>query len=293
MNLKKFLKQIFCCSEFEQIEKLKKTIKELRKVRKAAAEKLIELEQENFKLRLQLLKLIRKKKKKDADYWNNKWMRNKIYYSAPKPKPVQEYLKLRNSNEEVTFLRFAKQIIQEYNLTKDNVDAVPLAVMKWRQKYFQKNRYYKEDIKTFKKREYWSNAYDTLINPKRGWDCDDLGVVLYNIIKYIFIEFEIWDKVKYRLKCVCGNINRLGAFPSCAGAHFYLIWLADDEEWYVVETTYYVDRSINLYKKIPAKYRPEYGTIWFTFNEDYAWSQHSFTISKKDWKNKRCETKKV
>lgn len=111
--------------------------------------------------------------------------------------------------------------------------------------------------------------------------CDDWGILEYNIIREIFLMLGVWQKHKHRLKCVVGNVNLYGPIPSSAGGHFYLMWLHDDREWRVVESTYFRPRAILSYHSKPMKFNSAYGTIWFTITEDHSFAQNSISVSKK------------
>ena len=210
----------------------------------------------------------------DAKYWNEKWKQSNVYYSAPNRKLVTSYLEKGNYSSVV---RIARDIINDFGLSIDDVDMVPLAVMKWNKAQKWK---YKPD-----KGEKWNTPSETLTNLAEGkyCDCDDLGVLEYYLIREIFIQLNVWEKVKHRLKAMAGNVNRRGNIPSSAGGHFYLNWLTEDCEWMTIESTYYLYMAIANWKKKAQKLNPMYGTIWFSFNEEYSWAQNSLTVSKKDF----------
>ena len=207
----------------------------------------------------------------DKDYWNQKWKQSKVYYKAPERIWVTEYVKYRQI-EKISDI--ANQIIDSYNLTGNKCNMCLFAVMEWIKK---SNYKYIKEIK-----EYWDKPEDFLKNG--GGDCDGFGIFMYFIIREIFMELQVWEEVKHRLKCVAGNVNRRGDIPSGAGGHYYLLWLHDDLEWYTIETTYYLANAIFKFEKLSQKLNPMYGTIWFTFNEEYSWSQLSLVISEKDFR---------
>jgi len=230
------------------------------------------LMQRNQELSIKLGNLTREVDVNDAKFWNNKWIQSKIYYKAPKRKWVTQYVK------EYPFPRIYQivyDIIANSRINLDDLDGVALAVMKWIKK--EKFKYAKEPS------ELWKCPEQILDDKNKGNDCDDIGILMYYIIRAILQEFGVWDKVKHRLKCAAGNVNRRGSIPSSAGGHFYLMWLHSDAHWYTVESTYYLATAIANYGKLPQKYNHMYGTIWFTFNEEHSWAQKSVTISKKSF----------
>ena len=203
------------------------------------------LMERNQELSIKLGNLIRGVDINDAFFWNNKWIQSKIYYKAPKRKWVIQYVK---DYDFPGVKRIALEIIRTYRLSIDDCDGVALAVMKW----FKDNKfkYAKEPS------ELWKCPEQILDDRDVGNDCDDIGILEYYICRQIFNELNVWEKIKHRLKCVAGNVNRLGDIPSSTGGHFYLTWLHNDGHWYSVESTYYLDRAISNYGKLPQKYNP-------------------------------------
>ena len=230
------------------------------------------LSKRNIELSIKLGNLTRKVDVNDAKFWNEKWPKSKIYYKAPNRKVVTDYVK------EYPFPRVKKiamDIISSSMLVRDNPDGVVLAVMEWIKK--EKFRYAKEPS------ELWKCPEQILDDKNKGNDCDDIGILMYYIIREIFKQLKIWEKVKHRLRCMCGNVNRRGDIPSSAGGHFYLNWLHYDNHWYTVESTYYLALAIANYEKLPQKYNSMYGTIWFSFSDYASWSQKSITVTKKSF----------
>ena len=235
-----------------------------------------ELSNRNVELSIKLGNLTRKVDVNDAEFWNNKWVQSKIFYKAPNRKWVIDYVSDKNYNR---VKKIAMDIILANSLRHNDIDCVALAVMKWVKK--EKFKYAKEPS------ELWKCPEQILDDKDKGNDCDDIGILMYYICREIFKLMNRWEEVKHRLKAVAGNVNRRGSIPSSAGGHFYLTWLHSDGHWYTVESTYNLAMAIANYGKLPQKFNPMYGTIWFTFNEDYSWAQKSITISKNEnhWRN--------
>lgn len=208
-----------------------------------------------------------------AEYWNNKWEKSEIYYSAPRRKQLIQYVRYRDIPAVDVI---AIKIANEAKKLK-SIDEVPLLTMKWIK---SQNFRYKRD-----KKETWNTPEQTLANKRKGNDCDDIGILEYFIIRKAFMLLDVWNDVRHRLKCVCGNVNSRNKVPYQNGAHFYLIWLHSDGNWYGVESTYYLYYSIRDFDELPIKYNPIYGVIWWTFNEEHMWSQHNISISKLEYKN--------
>jgi hypothetical protein len=215
-----------------------------------------------------------KKDVNDAEYWNSKWKQTRVFYAAPKRKWVCDYLKFSEVDKEIC-KGFAEAIIDQY--PTGSPDQCIKSLMVWRDEVLEKLITYKLD-----QGEKWYSVEEIMI--RREDDCDGWGTLLYGVARELFKMVGLWDNVVHRLKCVAGNVNRFGTLPSPAGGHFYLIWLAEDGEWYRFESTYYRGRDLKDFLKKPMKLESAYGTIWFTFNEEQSWSQHSIVISKNDFK---------
>ena len=238
-----------------------------------AEKDILQLENEVRKLEKLTVPTLKKISVDDSEYWNSKWEKSVVFYNSPKRGMVITHLKDRDIAE-LTLV--AKTLMKENNFT--NPDQVPIAVLKWLEKSFVSGKFTYQT----ERGEEWSTPEETL--KKRNDDCDGWGIVEYYLIRTLFKQLNQWDGVKHRLKCLAGNVNNYGSIPSQAGGHFYLNWLHSDGEWYTVESTYYRQKAIDLYGQLPQKLNPAYGTIWFSFNSDWSWSNHSLTISREDFK---------
>ena len=208
---------------------------------------------------------------KNQQYWNTKWKQSKVFYAAPKSRYVVEYLQRPVSDK---IKAISKEIIKDYALTSTNIDEVPKAVMNW------------VDTQNFKyeldKTEEWADP-DVFFSRKTG-DCDDNGVLEYYLIRQIIVSFGLWEENKHRLKCVDGHVHHPYQFYTYAGRHFWLIWLAEDSEFYTVETTFYKEKAIKNWLKLSQKLNPQYGTINYTFTDYVSFAQNSVTVSQTDYK---------
>ena len=213
----------------------------------------------------------------DAEFWNTKWKQSTIYYSAPKRKKVINYV-TENTGLTGTLRTLRDRcdlLISSNGLHPGSVDSVPLSVMRW---IAAEKFKYKHD-----KGELWKTPEQVWADKDVGNDCDDIMILEYYMIRYMFTKLGVWGDVRHRLKCVAGNVNRKGSIPSSAGGHAYLNWLCDDGNWYTIETTYNLPTAILNYNKKSQKFNSMYGTIWFSFNEQYSWAQNSLTVCKDDF----------
>lgn len=215
----------------------------------------------------------------DKQAWDNRWKQQSVFYKAPKKKLVVKHLEYVGI---APVLGTALDIMDTYNITeKDSSDIVPLSVMRWVENKFKLGEFkYKLD-----KRETW-NAPEVTFKNKYG-DCDDIGIMMYFIIREIFIQLDRWEKVRHRLKCVVGHVHEHGQLNAYAGLHFYLNWLYGDKEWYTVESTFYRDRAIRNFGFTTQEQNRQYGLICWTFNEYGMWSQKGMVVSNLDFKKKK------
>lgn len=215
----------------------------------------------------------------DADYWNDKWLRNRVTYSAPHLQTVQEYIKY----EPIDYIdSIVQEIRQNYVRQEKSPDKVVKHIQSWRDEVFYKQMKFKYKLD---KTEKWNHPLETL-EALRG-DCDDVGILFYFIIRQVFVRMGMWDMVRHRLKCACGNVNRPGKIPVAGGGHFFLLWLGESGHWYTFETTYHMDLSRRKFLELPTKADKMYGTLWFTFNEHFSWVQQDLHNDTFDWRKKK------
>jgi len=182
-------------------------------------------------------------------YWNNKWAKNSITYKAD---GEYEY-DIRN-------LIFNKShILSKYkglnNLSHDDKALTTLKFVASRIKY-------QSDKEHFGKPELWKNPEYTY--QERLGDCEDGALLLISLLRINGVP-------AYKVKLCAGYVK---SGNSKAG-HAYVIYLADNNEWYVLDWCYWYKESINAFKKIPHKDMTNYLDIWWTANDVYTWAQKS------------------
>lgn len=234
--------------------------------------------EENQELVKQLATCVAREEKDvtDAKYWDNKFPQSVIFYAAPVRKQVINYVEPHHTTE---IRLIAKFIVGLHPDLK--ADDVPKIVMEYLQENFiTKIWKYKLD-----KGETWNTPEQTL--KERVGDCDDWAIVEYFLIRQILSINSLWAENHHRLKMVVGHVHEQGQMYPYAGNHAYLIWLADDGQWYTIESTFHREKAIANYLDMPQKHNPMYGVINFTFNEYASWAQHSIDVSRLDFKKKR------
>ena len=86
-------------------------------------DRILELSTQNSQLKIYSIK----KPVTDKKYWDTKYKKSVIWYSAPKRKKVVDYVKHRPNSE---INKISKRIINDNNINGDNPDDYVLACMK-------------------------------------------------------------------------------------------------------------------------------------------------------------------
>lgn len=211
------------------------------------------------------------------DYFLKKWREGNVTWNIQGEGSQDVRIALRETPEDkLEFTKIAQDIIKNYNLKKRSIDEIPLTVMRWRKLTFEDNKYYKDDFKTFGKTEYWQRGGLTLKNYKNGFDCDDMAILMHLVILHVLEELALSSQA-WRLKMCCSS--------TLIGGHAYNIWLADDVEWYPVESTISVSECILDWLLKPVRYSNLYQKIWFTFTREHTYSDNDFVFDKEDYLN--------
>jgi len=128
---------------------------------------------------------------------------------------------------------------------------------------------YSFDDEKYDAPDYWLFPFETAA---AGFgDCED-GAIL---IAALAINAGI---PSYRVKVACGYVTD----GKVEGGHAYCIYLASDDEWRIFDWCYWPDSTTPTLKKPLARTGGTggyYKDVWFTFNDEYAWSQKSLAIT--------------
>lgn len=147
-------------------------------------------------------------------------------------------------------------------LTEKTYDGKALAILK----LVKKRITYKSDKHTYNAAEYWQHP--ELTWQKGIWDCEDGALLIASLMRMVGIP-------AYRVKVCAGWVETKGG----RGGHAYVIYLADNNEWYVLDWCYYGNESISNFLVTPHKSNPKYQEIWWTFNDKYTWAQKSTMLN--------------
>lgn len=190
---------------------------------------------------------------KTAKFWNDKWAKNKVTYTAQGFKADVRNLIFTKSH---ILDNYAKEIS---NGLSSN-DEIVIKTLKEVKKLLN----YKGDLETKKKTEFWQSPDETF-QSKTG-DCEDGALLLISLLRIIGIP-------AYRIKLCAGYVKN-------GDGHAYAIYLADDDNWYTLDWCYFGNESINNFKKKPHKDNTNYGKIWWTANDKYTWAQNNTDADK-------------
>jgi len=187
------------------------------------------------------IELIKKQDEEEEaeKYWNNKrpptiW----LYPGRPDP----------TSKSKNTFVdpRIFFQIDRTLHRVEGTNDEKALAALDW----VRKNVPYVSD-----NGEYWQFAYETA-RRKKG-DCDDHSILIGNILYNSGVPY-------WRIRLNAGNVK----VSNGSGGHAWTTYLREkDNQWYVLDSTYWYAESRNFNKKW--KTAEKYLDIWGSWNAKY------------------------
>jgi len=195
---------------------------------------------------LDLIKLI-PEKDETADMWNNKWPMAPIIYKAQ----GTYLMDVRN----LVFNRsYVLEKTSKYLIGTDDEKA--LAALKKVKLILT----YVSDDSNYNVAEFWQDPEITIQSCKG--DCEDGAILLASLMRCAGIP-------AYRVKICAGWVKTTDG----RGGHAYVIYLADDGNWYPLDWCYYGNESIKNFLKVPHKDNTNYQDIWWTFNDEYSWAQ--------------------
>jgi len=187
------------------------------------------------------------KEQKRADYWSNKWSKERVIYNAQygRPRDVRTFLFDRSF--------ILEDIIEGHKLIGKDDDETMYRILL----YVINNLKYTGDKETKGQVEFWQNPEDT-VTLKKG-DCED-GAIL---IKSLSLVAGVPD---YKVKIAAGLVK--------GGGHAYVIYLRDNNTWCILDWCYWPNRlHINKRKKFADE--SNYYDVWFSFNHEYSFASQT------------------
>jgi predicted flap endonuclease-1-like 5' DNA nuclease len=222
------------------------------------------------------------------EYWNGKWEKAPIIYtgralrgeSYKKEIDVDVKAFIKNNDAILWY------VISQLGLRKDTANDTAWECQKFVCNFLK----YKYDDLSSDCPEFWQFPFETIQSEIA--DCED-GAIL---IAALLINAGI---PSWRVKVCAAQVM---ADPEVApsdtelGGHAYCIYLADLSEsdrkleWVVLDWCYLQDPEIPIEKKPLARdggQEKAYKDIWFTFNDEFSWSQTSFEVKEGRISNNR------
>ena len=196
------------------VQELQDTNDEERTKRKAAEKELKKLLEQN---RLDILEL--------KNWYYTRFSRQPSWYYNAYSNGTREVSGVIRAGDQEIIKKASEKLIKDSNLNKNNT---PEEVIENIAGYFMKrgNWTYVIDNIEHGVREYWAPASKSW-ETRRG-DCDSLAILMHNLIHYMFKELKL-EQHYWRLKFT--------AMGTLTEAHAFNIWLGEDGEWYVLEST--------------------------------------------------------
>jgi hypothetical protein len=226
------------------------------------------------------------------DYWNNKWEKAAIIYTG-RALRGKSYEKQIDADVK-TFIQkndaILWHVISQAGLYKDSANATAWEIQKFVCKFLK----YANDDVTVDCPEFWLFPFES-IQAEIG-DCED-GAIL---IAALLINAGI---PSWRVKVCAAQVVADPVFAPSEeelGGHAYCIYLADRPdserklEWIILDWCYLQDPELSIEEKPLAGdggQEGAYRDIWFTFNDEYSWSQSAFEIQEGRISKNRTLTK--
>lgn len=189
-------------------------------------------------------------------YWNNKWPKRAVsYMTKTGGKTIDVRSVLDSSCPEIVE---AGQKVKGASMDEKALNCLRLVI---------KRINYVSDSKKHLKPEFWQEAPETWAS--QSGDCEDGAILLMKLMEAAGIP-------AWRRKLCCGFVKSSSGGMS---GHAYVIYLHDSFQWMVLDWCYWPLESICAFGKQPHDKRTDkYLDIWWSFNEEYCWSQKNVIL---------------
>lgn len=208
------------------------------------------------------------------EYWNNKWKKSDVIYKGRGFKVFKRYpMDVRcflRSNPDMLL----EKIIKENSLKCDDYDMTMLSIQQW----VVENIKYKHDFATHFCAEFWQFPFETIYS-KEG-DCEDGAILIANLALLCGVP-------SYRIKVAVGDVDdteyikKSNKGKPTKGLHAYCLYLANDDEWRIIDWCWYQDSYLVPKRKPLSKNGGQLNTykdVKFTFSEKYIWSNEEIDL---------------
>lgn len=206
------------------------------------------------------------------NYWNNKWIKKPVIYNGRALRGCTGRIEVDVRNFIIADDEILKDIIERYGLKKSTFNETANACQKFVVDYV----HYKDDEIENNCEDFWQFPFETIAS--RVGDCEDGAILMASLMINAGIP-------NWRVKVVGGSVRPQPTAPE--GGHAYCIYLADREtglEWEIHDWCYYQDYNVPTGQKPLLKdggFNGTYLDIWFTFNNEFAWSNQLTRVESK------------
>ena len=201
-------------------------------------------------------------------YWNRKFLQSPVLYNGRSlfltdKRKVPIALDVRHFIQASDF--FLEKIMKEEGIwAMSSAEEKALACLQ----FVMANVTYTPDKQSYGVDEFWTFPNETLAL-KKG-DCEDMSILVASLLRNARVP-------AYRIKVAAGWVVAGKNAP--LGGHAYPLFLRNDDEWVALDPCYYPNKLPVSHRK-PVKDDPNYKDVWFTFNDEYSWSNKPVTVIK-------------
>lgn len=156
---------------------------------------------------------------------------------------VREYVSSDNA--------ILKNAIAKYDLRADSLDGTAQKIVDW----VTKNIEYTSDPQFSNNPEEWLDA-DTTLQTKKG-DCEDMANLLASLMRNAQIPST-------RVRVVAGQVDREG--------HAWVEYQRETDQEVIILDATNKSEAADVLQKVPARYISDYGSRYFSFNDEHSWS---------------------
>jgi len=160
---------------------------------------------------------------------------------------------------------FLLKVIEKYHLKGSSHDETLHNIQKW---VVQNIQYLGDDVNNYTM-EYWQFPFETLTD-KTG-DCEDGALLIASLAINAGVP-------AFRVRVVAGMVQPAPTAPQ--GGHGYVSYLREsDNQWVILDWCYLEDSKVPMNLKPLHKDNSYYKEVWFSFNNQYSWSDRSFDFA--------------
>ena len=115
--------------------------------------------------------------------------------------------------------------------------------------------------------EFWQFPFET--TALRIGDCEDGSILMTSAILATGVP-------NWRVRVAAGFVQT-GDPHAPTGGHAYTCYLREsDNKWVALDWCFYPDPQIEMSRKEVLKTNQRYKKVWFSFNNEFAWGDHSW-----------------